>query len=129
MLPAAGGSPVTLASGMPGCPFGGLAVSGGNIYWLEYSYQSNQMSIARLPLGGGTPVTLASTPDDIKGIAVSSTSVFWTDSQAGAIVSVPLAGGLPQTLVSGLYQPQAIAANDAAVYWTTPTAIMSLALP
>jgi hypothetical protein len=66
--------------------------------------------------GGGTTVVLATSPPGNYGIAVNTTTVFWT-SEDGNVRSVPIAGGPVTTLASGQTSPEGIAADEVNVYW------------
>ena len=53
----------------------------------------------KVPLDGGSATTLASGTIPGLGIAVASTSVYWTDLGPGTAMKVLLDGGSPTTLV------------------------------
>jgi hypothetical protein len=52
------------------------------------------------------------------GIAVQGSSVYWSESQYGAIARVDLAtGGMDRTFVTGLQDPCGVAVDGSHVYW------------
>lgn len=71
-----------------------------------------------------TPATIASGVYDVKGIAVDSTNVYWTEStdglnvNSGTVKKVSINGGMVTTLASGLNNPYGIAIDSTNVFWT-----------
>jgi uncharacterized protein DUF5050/CHAP domain-containing protein/fibronectin type III domain protein len=64
------------------------------------------------------PLTLADSLNRPWSVAVTSSSVYWTeDSLSGSIKMVPITGGPITTLVSNLIEPAAITVDDSFVYW------------
>jgi hypothetical protein len=112
-VPVGGGTTATVASNAPE----GVAVDANNVYWAAGPATPNSGAIMKMPKSGGTPVALASGLASPLGIAVNSTSVFWTDFTNGLIMSVPIAGGAPVTVASNQSRPFAIAADNTSVYW------------
>jgi hypothetical protein len=67
--------------------------------------------------GGGGAVALATGLAGPTGIAVNATTVFWTDTGSGLVMSVPIAGGAAVTIATNQTAPFAIAADSSSVYW------------
>ena len=91
-----------------------------------------------VPSTGGTVTTLASEHGgSSSGIAIDSTSVYWTYLSAApsavlAVMSTSLAGGAPVTLASGpavasgpLEHPS-VAVNSTGIYWGTPSILRGM---
>ena len=78
-----------------------------------------------LPLDGGPAVVLASTGSlQANGLAVSGTSVYWTDFRSGAIESIPIGGGTATTITTGENQPQLMAIDSNNVYWAVESGLL-----
>jgi hypothetical protein len=118
--PDAGPSPgqVTLAAGITAYA---LSVDATNVY------ASTQTSIVKVPIAGGAPVTLVSVSsqdDSIEGLAVSSDSVYWSESgesDGGSevlILSVPIAGGTVATIATESGFASALATDATSLYWS-----------
>jgi hypothetical protein len=75
-VPLAGGSTTTLASGVVAPRF--LAVDEATVYFAGTNPEQGTGGVMSVPLAGGAVVTLAQSAS-VTGVAVNSTSVFWTD--------------------------------------------------
>ena len=117
--PDAGPSPgqVTLAAGITAY---NLQVDATNVY------ASTETAIVKVPIAGGSPVTLASVSQDnsISGLAVSSDSVYWSESgetDGGSdvlILSVPISGGAVATIATVSGFASALATDATSLYWS-----------
>ena len=66
------------------------------------------------------PATLASSLSKPWGIAISATSVCWTNTGDGSVMTAPVAGGVAATvLATGQSNPMSIAVDATNVYWVT----------
>ncbi len=64
------------------------------------------------------PATLASSLATPWGVAIAGTSVYWTNSGDGTVMTLPVAGGVtPTTLANGQGTPLGIALDAADAYW------------
>ena len=117
-MPVTGGRPQTLATARA---FGisGITVDASHVYWPD----GNQgMGVFATPLDGGTTTTLAPGANAPLGLAVDTTTLYFSLEIAnpGAVMSVPLAGGAPVTLATSWATDYGIAIDDAKVYWVVP---------
>lgn len=65
-----------------------------------------------------SPCTMTLAPSSMPvGIAVDSTSVYWTDDSSGTVNKVPIQGGTPTTLASGEMEPAFLALDSTSLYW------------
>ncbi len=119
---------VTLAAGITAYD---LRVDATNVY------ASTETSIVKVPIAGGAPVTLASVSQDgsISGLAVSSDSVYWSESaptDGGSdvlILSVPIAGGAVATIATASGFASALATDATSLYWSGSAAAGSCPAP
>ncbi len=128
--PDAGPSPgqITLAAGITAY---NLRVDATNVY------ASTETSIVKVPVGGGSPVTLASVSqgNSISGLAVSSDSVYWSETaqtDGGSevlILSVPIAGGAVATFATTSGFASALATDATSLYWSGSAAAGSCPSP
>jgi hypothetical protein len=124
MVPAAGGTPAALALGQV-YPVQ-LAVNALGVYWTNGGGTSGETipnpGVLDTPLDGepdgGAPTTFASEGSGSpQGLALSATSVYWTDFSNGLVLSASLNGGAPVMIASGQLRPVAIVTDTTSVYW------------
>jgi hypothetical protein len=126
----AGGSPVTLATGLIGAS--GIAVDGSAVYFGGLTKDSTGSSLFKVGLNGGSVKTLASGFMD-DPFAIGPSGVYGTGDGGGGltIVRVPLDGGatVPVVPSSSLVQTASsygIAVDATSVFWTffgSPTTV------
>lgn len=111
-------------------PLGGaIAADGEDIYYVS------QGKLMKVPRGGGVSTVLAEFQWNPWGIAVDSTSVYWTEPEGfrgmdgghvadGVVMRVSRLGGAPDKLISGITvhsvigPQQNIALDETNIYWT-----------
>ena len=123
VVPPAGGSLRTLApgGGFYGGGLGPLAIDESSVYTISsgcpcsddnQSYSGPPPGIvARYPLDGSAPRTLASFWGSAGGVAIDSTTIYWSTDTAAW--KVPLAGGMPVPVAGNL-------SNGVAAYQCIP---------
>jgi hypothetical protein len=114
-VPLSGGTATTIGSGGRG----GVAIRGVHAYWSNLSSViASGFANCTITKGACSPVTLA-TGGEIIGVAVDSTSVYYTDANnpGGTVLKVPLAGGTAVTLAQNQNGPWMIAVDASNVYW------------
>lgn len=93
---------------------GGLAISGGTVYFARDS--GVQHSIEKVAASGGTAVPLTTAPNRILALTVDGGTVYWID--ATTIRSVPIAGGMAATEHTGLQSPVDLVVAGGHLVWT-----------
>jgi hypothetical protein len=109
-------------------PFGNrMAVDPRGVY-----FSAGNAGLLLAPLAGGNPTTINATAL-ASAVAVDATTIYWTDTAQGALLSAPLPSGTPvTTLVSGLTNPYDIVLDADSIYWSNSTSagsIMKVAKP
>jgi hypothetical protein len=118
---AGSGNATTLASGQL-CP-GVIALDADYVYWGNYYYLG--ASVLRVPKAGGATVELAKNEVYVSGIAVNSTTVYWSGQDNGAgyshIGRVPKEGGTASFFDTKA--SAALALDATHVYWVDSVAM------
>ena len=113
--PADGGVTAVLVTGISDDP-GMSAVQGTNLYYSDYTTGA---FVCTLP-ACATPTAIAGPGFGVKGIALDTTSFYWSDQSAGVIYSCPIAGcgdaSAPVVVGRGFGYPNAIALDTSYVY-------------
>lgn len=111
-----GGTPINLANSASPT---GIAVDSAGVYFTAYT---NAGEVLELTTGSVAITTLATAQSYPSGIAVGSSTAYWTNSANGAanlgsIVKLSVSGGTPTTLASAQNFPNGIAVDATRVYW------------
>jgi hypothetical protein len=97
-----------------------IASDGKDVYFAAGFGGGQQIS--RVSAAGGSVQQLAISHDPVEGIAVDSSSVYWTE--AGSVIEVPLTGGTPQTLATNQQSAGPIVVDSTGVYWLERGALL-----
>jgi hypothetical protein len=112
-----GGPPLTLAA-LTGVVVEGLATIDDDVYVGTFGGPPTS-EVAHVPLVGGPVDVLASGANDLGGIAVDETNVYWSESgpSNGQVWRIARAGGAAEPIAMG-FSPWAVAAYAGNVYFT-----------
>jgi len=114
--PCSASTPTCLAGACVQCSPGAIQVTGSGV---ELCASSGQWGSPAMCQGLTCLVVLASGQADPPGLALSSTSAYWSSAD-GAILTVPIAGGAASTFAPAQSGPAPIgdvAVNGTSVYW------------
>jgi len=77
-IPTSGGTPTALQKAI----VSSIAADDTDVYWSAYIWQNPGASyVAKIPIAGGTPQMIATGLDNLGGIAVDTTHVYWIQSR------------------------------------------------
>jgi hypothetical protein len=107
-----GSEPEILASGQSSP--GDLVVDATHVYWANLG----DGTIVRAPLEGGAVTIVVADAGQAWSLAISATTLSWTDNMTGDVRVMSLAGGPPITLAT-TQGAWSIAMDATRVYWTT----------
>jgi hypothetical protein len=99
----------------------GLVADGHNAYF------GMEGSIIAWDEARAAATTLASVSGKVRGVAVDSTAVYWSE-EGGAIRSVPIDGGEARTVATGTRPAPGLAIGRESVYWGTSEGLMAAPL-
>jgi hypothetical protein len=108
---------VTVMGPSGGLP-GGIALGSGSAFWVLQGSIDAGTVLSAPTQGSVSPTTVVPGNGGAFGIAVDSTTVYWTTRPIGNVMAVPLVGGTPVTLAMAQDSPNAIAVDSTHVYWT-----------
>jgi hypothetical protein len=92
-----------------------IVVSGDHVYWTVAGAGAIVMRAAR---AGGLADPLVYDNAGAQGLAVDTSSVYYTQPTLGRVMRVALAGGAPEVLASKLDFPKFLATDGSSLYWT-----------
>ena len=105
-----------------------IVTDGTSLYMTAYSYQAQRAALrGDVAVDGGLTITplFTATNGRIGGIALSTTHVFWADTESGRILMEPKSGGTPVVVASGLGIPNEVAFSDGYLYFTAPASSLT----
>jgi hypothetical protein len=128
-VPLTGGTPATLAPRQLDYAYeggfrGDMAVDATSVYW------NTLTEVLKVPLAGGTPVVIGAVQDDMTGMVIDSTHVYWIGNQVGhgVVMKAPLGGGDWTTLASDIGIPGSLAVDATSVYFADGRKLMKVGL-
>jgi hypothetical protein len=130
-LPLAGGSPLTLATGIEAAyaaPYlNAIAVANGKVYWVAGA-SGNDGAIMSTGVGVVGANVVYSHQLFPEAVVTDGTNLYWANwgtfdssgnyNNDGTVLQGPVGGGTVTTLASGQSAPAAIAIDGSNVYWT-----------
>jgi hypothetical protein len=114
-----GGGPKTIASSSVIAPVD-VAVSGSNVYFTDQS--ADKVQVCPTTGCSSTPPVIASSQGGANGLAIDSTTLYWTATVNNTIMDIALGGdaGTQKTVQSGA-EAAWIAVDSGYLYWATYT--------
>lgn len=96
-----------------------IALSSTHVYWVTAN------AVRRVPKAGGSAETLVSGFTSLRGIASSSTHLYFTElgTGTGSVQRVPLAGSTAETVASSVSSPLTITIYGTQAYWSHSSGI------
>jgi hypothetical protein len=114
-----GGTVTTLASGLnsgEGLLAVNVVVDSTSVYWGEVSTNNTNDAVRKVPINGGTVTTLAPASNNLLGIAVDATNVYFAEQGLSKVSKVPIGGGTATQLGNMWNYPIGIAIDSTSVY-------------
>ena len=101
---------------------GRIVVAGIFAYWIDEGVADGDGALRRVAIEGGAVEDLATALAAPRGLAITSTRCYVTETGAQQLGWVPIEGGTITGLVDGDGTPLGVAVDEAAgqVYWTAP---------
>jgi len=108
-IPAGGGAPTVIASGLNG-PTGMVRDAAGNLYVAE----AGNNDLKKIPASGGAPFIIGTGFNNPQGIAMDAAgNIFVADAGSNSILKVAAGGGTPVAVALGFNSPRGVGVDTA----------------